>query len=70
VVRVERDVEHSFARVICQPAAGIERGRYVLVLTNEAASPPRPDETQAKERRAEKTRRAKTKEKPASDDSQ
>ena len=69
VVRVERDAEHSFARVVCKPAAGIERGRYVLILTNEAARPPRPDETQAKERRGEKTRRAKTKEKAASDDS-
>src|SRR5438105_3908188 len=44
VVRVERDAEHSFARVVCKPAAGIERGRYVLILTNEAARPPRPGE--------------------------
>src|SRR5256712_4918340 len=69
VVRVERDAEHSFARVVCKPAAGIERGRFGLILTNEAARPPRPDETQAKERRGEKTRRAKSKEK-AGDDSQ
>ena len=69
VERIERDAEHSFARVICKPAAGIERGRFVLILTNEAARPPRPDETQAKERRGEKTRRAKSKEK-AGDDSQ
>src|SRR3989440_5355355 len=69
VVRVERDAEHSFARVVCKPAAGIERGRYVLILGNEAARPPRPDETQAKERRGEKTRKARTKEK-AADDSQ
>jgi rod shape-determining protein MreC len=74
VVRVERDLERSFARVICQPSAGIDRGRYVLVLNNDAARPPRPDETQAKERRGEKARRAKGKEKAASekagDDSQ
>jgi rod shape-determining protein MreC len=69
VVRVERDAEHSFARVVCSPAAGIERGRYVLILTSDTARPPRPDETQAKERRGEKTRRARTKEK-AADDSQ
>ena len=69
VVRVERDAEHSFARVVCKPAAGIERGRYVLILSHEAARPPRPDETQAKERRGEKTRKARTKEK-AADDSQ
>jgi rod shape-determining protein MreC len=74
VVRVERDQEHSFARVICKPAAGIERGRYVLVLTGESARPPRPDETQAKDRRGEKTRRAKAKDKAlpekSGDDSQ
>jgi rod shape-determining protein MreC len=69
VVRVERDAEHSFARVVCSPAAGIERGRYVLILTSDSTRPPRPDETQAKERRGEKTRRARTKEK-AADDSQ
>ena len=75
VVRVERDLEHSFARVICKPAAGIERGRYVLVLTRDTARPGRPDEAQAKDRRGEKARRAKAKdksvpEKAVSDDSQ
>jgi rod shape-determining protein MreC len=70
VVRVERDAEHSFARVVCKPAAGIERGRFVLILGHEAGRPPRPDETQAKERRGEKTRRAKSKDKAATDDSQ
>jgi rod shape-determining protein MreC len=70
VVRIERDQERSFARVYCKPSAGIERGRYVLVLTNETARPARPDEAQAKDRR-EKTRRAKGKvEKAIGDDSQ
>ncbi len=45
VVRIERDAEHSFARIVCAPAAGVDRGRYVLVLRNEPrALPPRPDE--------------------------
>src|SRR4051812_1135384 len=74
VVRVERDQERSFARVICKPAAGIERGRYVLVLMSETARLPRPDETQAKDRRADKTRRTKAKDKTppekSADDSQ
>ena len=73
VVSVERDVEHSFARVVCQPAAGIERGRYVLVLTSETVRPPRPDEAQSKDRRGDKTRRSRAKEKTtdkAGDDSQ
>src|SRR5437764_2693423 len=60
VVRIERDVERSFARVYCKPSAGVERGRYVLVLTNETARPPRPEEG-PKDRRAEKTRRSKGK---------
>jgi len=67
VERIERDAEHSFARVICKPAAGIERGRYVLVLTGETARPPRLEEAQAKDRRGEKTRRSKAKDKSAAE---
>jgi rod shape-determining protein MreC len=63
VVRIERDAEHSFARVICRPAAGVDRGRFVLVLADETARPPRPEEAQSsKERRSEKARRARAKE--------
>jgi rod shape-determining protein MreC len=65
VERIERDAEHSFARVVCKPAAGVDRGRFVLVLTNEAKGPLRPDETQpGKERRSDKTRRGRSKEPP------
>ena len=63
VVRVERDAERTFARVVCRPAAGVDRGRYVLVLSNEAPRVARPDETQPKERRSEKTRRPRGKDK-------
>jgi rod shape-determining protein MreC len=70
VVNVERDEEHSFARVICRPTAGVDRGRYVLILSSENLRPPRPDEAQSsKERRGDKTRRLRAKEKQA-DDSQ
>jgi rod shape-determining protein MreC len=66
VVRIERDAEHSFARVVCKPAAGVDRGRFVLVLSDDTARPARPEETQAgKERRSEKVRRARAKEKDA-----
>jgi rod shape-determining protein MreC len=66
VVRIERDAEHSFARVICRPAAGVDRGRFVLVLFDETARPPRPEEAQSgKDRRSEKARRARAKEKDA-----
>ncbi|HEY7241689.1 MAG TPA: rod shape-determining protein MreC [Burkholderiales bacterium] len=59
VVRIERDAENSFARVICRPVGGVDRGRFVLVLSDETARPPRPEEAQStKERRSEKARRA------------
>jgi len=62
VVHIERDADHTFAKVLCKPAAGVDRGRYVLVLANQAALPAKPDEAQpGKERRGEKTRRARTK---------
>jgi rod shape-determining protein MreC len=64
VVRIERDTENSFARVICRPVAGVDRGRFVLVLSDETARPPRPEEAQSsKERRSDKARRARAKEK-------
>ena len=66
VVRIERDAENSFARVICRPAGGVDRGRFVLVLSDETARPPRPEEAQSgKERRSDKARRARVKEKDA-----
>jgi rod shape-determining protein MreC len=58
VVRVERDPEQGFARVVCKPTAGVDRGRYVLVLSDEQVRLPRPEETlPGKDRRGEKGRR-------------
>ena len=63
VVKIERDPEQGFAHVVCKPAAGVDRGRYLLVLTDDAARPPRPEEVQpGKDRRADKSRRAKSRE--------
>jgi rod shape-determining protein MreC len=63
VVAIERDIEHSFARVLCRPAAGVDRGRYVLVLGNEARLPPRPEQAQpGKGGRSEKSRRNRARE--------
>jgi len=60
VVRIERDAEHSFARVVCRPAAGVDRGRFVLVLAAAPRDvPPRPEEPKARERRADKAKAAK-----------
>jgi rod shape-determining protein MreC len=44
VVRVERDASYTFARVLAQPSAGVERGRYALVLSSEARLPPYPED--------------------------
>jgi rod shape-determining protein MreC len=66
VVAIERDIEHSVARVLCRPAAGVDRGRYVLVLGAEAHLPPRPEEAQSgKAGRSDKVRRSRPKEKSA-----
>jgi rod shape-determining protein MreC len=61
VVHIERDADHTFQRVLCRPAAGVDRGRYVLVVGNETAAgrPPRPDEAKTGKDRREKSRRAK-----------
>lgn len=69
VVRIERDAEHTFAHVVCKPAAGVDRGRYVLILSNELLTAPRPGEAQpGKDRRGEKSRRSKMKEAPREKD--
>jgi rod shape-determining protein MreC len=44
VARVERDAAYAFARIVCQPAAEVEGGRYVLVLHNDARLVPNPEE--------------------------
>jgi rod shape-determining protein MreC len=60
VMRIERDAELSFTRVVCKPAAGVYRGRYVLVLFDASVPPPAPTEAK-KDRRAEKAARRKGK---------
>ena len=59
VVHIERDADRTFQRVLCRPAAGIDRGRYVLVVANEPSGrPPRPEVTQSGKDRRDKARRA------------
>ena len=59
VASVERDAAHAFARVLCQPAAGVNRGRYVLVLGGERKLPAYPVEaTPLSGPRHDKPRRA------------
>jgi rod shape-determining protein MreC len=68
VARVERDAAYAFARIVCQPAAGVERGRYVLVLENAARpSAAIPDDAvPAESKRPGKTRKPRRKDGDAS----
>lgn len=50
VVRVDRDTTYAFARIVCQPIAGVERHDQVLVLGQGEALPPQPPEPQDKEK--------------------
>ena len=56
VMRIERDAENAFARVVCRPAAGVDRGRFVLVLSDETFKPARPEEAQSAKDRARRGR--------------
>ena len=65
VTRVERDATNIFAHVLCQPAAGVERGRIVLLLTPaaEPSSPPvGATADQARDKPSSKSRRQRAKE--------
>lgn len=44
IVDVVRDSGQMFARIVCKPLAGIDHSEFLLVLTQSAAMPPRPDE--------------------------
>jgi rod shape-determining protein MreC len=62
VARVERDAAYAFARIVCQPAAGVESGKYVLVLGNESKLPAYPEEAgQDRDKRAVKVRKPRRK---------
>ena len=62
VARVERDAAYAFARIVCLPAAGVESGRYVLVLANEArAAPPAEEAGPEREKRPAKIRKPRRK---------
>lgn len=67
VARIERDAAYAFARIVCQPAAGVESGRYVLVLENEARQAPPVEETSAeRDKRPGKIRKPRRKDGEAS----
>jgi rod shape-determining protein MreC len=43
VTQVERKSSDAFARIMCQPLAGIDRNRQLLILLTEKNFPPRPE---------------------------
>jgi rod shape-determining protein MreC len=66
VSRIERDAAYAFARIVCQPAGGVENGRYVLVIANEARLAAPPGEADAeRDKRPARTRRVRRKDSDA-----
>ena len=62
VARIERDAAYAFARIVCQPAAGVESGGYVLVLATEAKRAAYPEEASPeREKRPGKIRKPRRK---------
>ncbi|CAG0987126.1 Cell shape-determining protein MreC [Burkholderiales bacterium] len=60
VTSVERETGLMFARIVCQPLAGVDRSRQVLILEPLAALPERPEaesETEARKKGARARRR-------------
>lgn len=60
VVQVESKSSDAFARIVCQPLAGIDRNRQLLILLTESDFPPRPepDDLQDKKEKHGKKRAA------------
>jgi len=59
VSRIERNAAYAFARILCTPNAGVDRYRYVLVLSSQPQIPENPltDQTPATRSKAKKARR-------------
>lgn len=51
VIRIERDAVSAFARIVCEPSAGVEKNRFLLALSTEARPPPYPAEAARAERK-------------------
>lgn len=47
VVKIERDPAYPFARIVCVPMAGVDRHRYLLIVSGSPELPPRPDSSTA-----------------------
>ena len=47
VIKVEHDPAYPFANIVCQPLAGVDRHRHLLVLSSMPKYPERPDQKSA-----------------------
>lgn len=43
IVKIERDPAYPFARITCEPMAGVDRHRYLLIVSGQPELPPRPE---------------------------
>ena len=50
VLRVDRDAAYSFARILCEPVAGVEKHGQVLVLGLREALPQQIEEAETREK--------------------
>lgn len=50
VAQVESKSSDAFARIVCQPIAGVDRNRHLLILLTEQNLPPRPEPDNPKEK--------------------
>ena len=57
VVRVERDAAYAFAKIVCQPVAGTDQHRQVLVLAKAEDTPAWSAESERSGRKAAKSKR-------------
>jgi rod shape-determining protein MreC len=63
VARIERDAAYAFARIVCQPAAGVDSSAYVLVLAGESKRIAYPEEASPEpDKRPGRIRKARRKE--------
>jgi len=60
VARIERDAAYAFAKITCVPAAGADRHRQVLVLSQDASLAPRPAPAADAPAKSPKPRNART----------
>jgi rod shape-determining protein MreC len=43
IIKIERDPAYPFARIVCEPMAGVDRHRYLLIVTALPQLPPPPE---------------------------